>query len=46
MFVPLTLIIIFFGVYPSPMLDIMNESVKAMVKLIIDSQMIYSSTGF
>lgn len=46
MFVPLTLIIIFLGVYPSPMLDIMNESVKAMVKLIIDSQMIYSSTGF
>ncbi|MCJ7552783.1 MAG: NADH-quinone oxidoreductase subunit M [Ignavibacteriaceae bacterium] len=46
MLAPLTLIIIFLGIYPSPMLDLMNSSVNAMVKLISDAQLFYSSTGF
>ncbi len=46
MLTPLTLIIIFLGVYPSPMLDLMNSSVNAMVKLISDAQAFYSSAGF
>jgi NADH-quinone oxidoreductase subunit M len=47
MLVPLTIIIIFLGVYPSPMLDLMNASTNAMVKFISDAQGIYSSlNGF
>jgi NADH-quinone oxidoreductase subunit M len=47
MFVPLTLIIIFLGVYPSAMLDVMNTSVNSMVKFMQDSQSFFSSiNGF
>ena len=45
MFIPLTLIIIFLGVYPSAMLDIMNASVNSMVKFMQDSQVFFSSIG-
>jgi NADH-quinone oxidoreductase subunit M len=34
MFVPLALIIIFLGVYPSAMLDVMNSSVKVLVDFV------------
>lgn len=34
MFIPLTLIIIFLGVYPSGMLDIMNSSVNSLVNFV------------
>jgi NADH-quinone oxidoreductase subunit M len=43
MLIPLTLIIIFLGVYPSAMLDIMNTSVNTMVKFVQDSQTFFSS---
>jgi NADH-quinone oxidoreductase subunit M len=43
MLVPLTIIIIFLGVYPSPMLNLMNASANAMVKFISDAQVIYGS---
>jgi NADH-quinone oxidoreductase subunit M len=43
MFIPLTLIIIFLGVYPSAMLDVMNTSVNSMVKFMQDSQVFFSS---
>jgi NADH-quinone oxidoreductase subunit M len=43
MLAPLTVIIIFLGVYPSPMLDLMNSSVNTMVKFINDAQVFYSS---
>jgi NADH-quinone oxidoreductase subunit M len=43
MLVPLTIIVIYLGVNPSPMLNLMNASANAMVKLIIDAQGIYSS---
>ncbi len=46
MFVPLSLIIILLGVYPSLMLDVMNSSVNVMVNFIAKSQIIYSSLGF
>jgi len=45
MFIPLTLIIIFLGVYPSAMLDVMNASVNTMVKFMQDSQVFFSSLG-
>ncbi|MBT8379861.1 MAG: NADH-quinone oxidoreductase subunit M [Ignavibacteria bacterium] len=45
MFIPLTLIIIFLGIYPSAMLDVMNTSVNTMVKFMQDSQMFFSSFG-
>lgn len=45
MLVPLSLIIIFLGVYPSAMLDIMNTSVNTMVKFMADAQILYSSIG-
>jgi len=38
MLVPLSLIIIFLGVYPSAMLDLMNSSVNSMVQLINESK--------
>jgi NADH-quinone oxidoreductase subunit M len=37
MFVPLTIIIIFLGVYPSAMLNIMNTSVNSLVKFMSNS---------
>ncbi len=45
MFVPLTAIIIFLGVYPSAMLDVMTSSVNQMVKFMQDAQAFYSSIG-
>src|SRR3989339_1357470 len=45
MFIPLTVIIIFLGVYPSAMLDLMSSSVNAMVKLMNDAQVFYGSIG-
>lgn len=43
MLVPLTIIVIYLGVYPSPMLNLMNASVNAMVKFIAEAQTFYSS---
>lgn len=43
MLVPLTIIVIYLGVNPSPMLNLMNASVNAMVKFIADAQVFYSS---
>src|SRR5664280_1506382 len=43
MLVPLSVIIIFLGVYPSSMLILMNSSVNAMVKFMMDSKALYSS---
>ena len=34
MFIPLTIIIIFLGVYPSGMLNIMNTSVNTLVQFV------------
>ena len=45
MLVPLTVIVIFLGVYPSAMLDLMNSSVNAMVKLMSDAKVFYGSIG-
>ncbi len=45
MLVPLSLIIIFLGVYPSAMLDLMNSSVNSIVKFMADSQTFFSSIG-
>ncbi|NNG26981.1 MAG: NADH-quinone oxidoreductase subunit M, partial [Ignavibacteriaceae bacterium] len=45
MFIPLSAIIIFLGVYPSAMLDIMTSSVNQMVKFMQDAQAFYSSLG-
>jgi len=36
MFIPLSIIIIFFGVYPSGMLNIMNTSVNTLVNLVVN----------
>ncbi len=43
MLVPLTLIVLFIGIYPSPMLNLMNASVNSMVKFMNDAQVFYSS---
>ncbi len=43
MLVPLTIIVIYLGVNPSPMLNLMNASANALVKVISDAQVIYSS---
>lgn len=45
MFVPLTIVIILLGVYPSLMLDFMNTSVNALVELLMKSESFLSS-GF
>ena len=37
MFVPLTIIIIFLGIYPSAMLDVMNTSVNTLVQFITEN---------
>jgi NADH-quinone oxidoreductase subunit M len=42
MFVPLSAIVIFIGVYPAPMLNLMNASVNAMVKFMAHAQTVYS----
>lgn len=36
MFIPLSLIILFFGIYPSGMLNIMNTSVNSLVNLVVN----------
>lgn len=46
MFIPLTAIIIFLGVYPSSMLNLMNSSVNSMVQFMNDVQVFYSSIVF
>jgi NADH-quinone oxidoreductase subunit M len=47
MLAPLTIIVIFLGVYPSAMLDLMNSSVNTMVQFMHDVQVHYSSlVGF
>lgn len=47
MLVPLTIIIIFLGVYPAPMLELMNSSVNTMVEVMNNAQAFYSSiSGF
>jgi NADH-quinone oxidoreductase subunit M len=43
MLIPLSIIIIFIGVYPSSMLNLMNSSVNALVKFMTDAQVIYGS---
>jgi len=43
MFIPLSIIIIFLGVYPSAMLDLMNSSVNSMVRFMNEVQVFYTS---
>lgn len=43
MLAPLSLIIIFLGVYPSAMLDLMNSSVNTLVRFMYEIQVYYSS---
>ncbi len=43
MLVPLAVIVIFLGVYPSAMLNLMNSSVNAMAKLMAGAQTVYGS---
>jgi len=45
MFIPLTIIIILLGIYPSLMLDVMNTSVNALVNFLKDSSEAYSLIG-
>jgi NADH-quinone oxidoreductase subunit M len=45
MFIPLSIIIIFLGVYPSAMLDLMNSSVNSMVRFMNDVQVFYTSVS-
>lgn len=45
MFIPLTIIIILLGVYPSLMLDIMNSSVNSLVKFLSDAKVSYTLLG-
>lgn len=45
MFIPLVLIIIFLGVYPSPMLNLMNSSVNAIVDIVEKSGLFLKSFG-
>jgi NADH-quinone oxidoreductase subunit M len=45
MFIPLTIIMIFLGVYPSPMLNLMNSSVNTMVQFMDEVQVFYTSLG-
>jgi len=46
MFIPLTIIIIFLGIYPSAMLDIMNSSVNTLVQFMMDGATNISLNGF
>ncbi len=43
MLIPLSLIVIFLGVYPSAMLNLMNASVNHMVKFMMDAKTVYGS---
>jgi NADH-quinone oxidoreductase subunit M len=45
MFIPLVLIIIFLGVYPSPMLNLMNSSINAIVDVVEKSGLFLKSIG-
>jgi NADH-quinone oxidoreductase subunit M len=45
MLVPLTIIVIFLGIYPSAMLNLMNTSVNSMVKFMDSAKVFYSSIG-
>ena len=45
MLLPLSVVIIFLGVYPSAMLNLMNSSVNSMVKFLADAQVIFKSVG-
>ncbi|WKZ70752.1 MAG: NADH-quinone oxidoreductase subunit M [Melioribacteraceae bacterium] len=45
MFIPLTIIIIFLGIYPSAMLDIMNTSVNTLVEFMINGAANISNSG-
>jgi NADH-quinone oxidoreductase subunit M len=45
MLIPLAIIIIFLGIYPSAMLNLMNSSVNSMVKFMVDAKVFYSSLG-
>ena len=45
MFVPLSIIIIFLGVYPSAMLNLMNSSVNSMVRFMDEVQVFYTSVS-
>lgn len=46
MLIPLTIIIIFLGIYPSAMLDIMNTSVNSLVNLIYGNIQSFTLGGF
>lgn len=43
--VPLAVIVILFGVWPSPMLDMMNTSLNKLVELVANAQVVYSNLG-
>ena len=43
MLAPLSIIVVFLGVYPSAMLDLMNTSVNTMVQFMQNVQVYYSS---
>ncbi len=45
MLVPLGLVVLFLGVYPAAMLNLMNTSVNTMVDFLIKSQSFFSSIG-
>ncbi len=45
MLVPLSIVVIFLGVYPAAMLNLMNSSVNSMVHFLIKSQTFFSSLG-
>lgn len=46
MFIPLTLVIIFLGVYPSPMLNMMNTSVNTLVKFMAEMPANFTAMKF
>ncbi len=45
MLVPLALIVLFLGIYPSAMLNLMNTSVNSMAKFMADAKVLYGSIG-
>jgi NADH-quinone oxidoreductase subunit M len=45
MLIPLTIIIIFLGIYPAAMLDIMNSSVNTLVEFLSNSAETIRITG-
>lgn len=40
---PLAIIVILFGIYPAPMLNLMNTSVNKLVEVVINGQVIFSN---